>query len=198
MVVPNQGLPTTPPPTALLPDRHASAPEPGSEIASHYPRCFGCGVDHPTGFHMRVIAGEGLTISAEFEVTEHHQGAPGIAHGGLLAAAFDEALGALNWLLRYPAVTARLETDFKRPVPVGRILHIDGRIVGVEGRKVYTQAVGRLDSGTGDVALTAAALFVQVPLEHFTDHGRPEDVQRTAQERAEQGNAPWLHLDVSP
>ena len=32
--------------------------------------------------------------------------------------ALDEALGALNWLLLVPAVTARLEVDFRRPVPV--------------------------------------------------------------------------------
>lgn len=147
---------------------------------------------------MRVYATEGLGVSAEFEVTEHHQGAPGLAHGGLLAAAFDEALGALNWLLRVPAVTARLETDFRRPVPVGQILHIDGRITGVEGRKVYTHAVGRLGGADGPVVLEAAALFVQVGLEHFQQNGRAEDVERTTAERQADGSAPWLHLDVSP
>ncbi len=147
---------------------------------------------------MRVYATEGLGISAEFEVTEHHQGAPGIAHGGLLVAAFDEALGALNWLLRRPAVTARLETDFRRPVPVGQLLHIDGRITGIDGRKVYTKAVGHLGGPDGPEVLTAAALFVQVGLEHFQENGRPEDVRRTAEERALTGTEPWRHLDVSP
>ena len=85
--------PTDPPSSATLPPRHPGAPAPGEEIASHYPRCFGCGLEHLTGLHMQVFATEGLGISAEFEVTDHHQGAPGIAHGGLLAAAFDEALG---------------------------------------------------------------------------------------------------------
>ncbi len=191
-------LPTDPPESATIPDRHPDAPAPGSELASHYPRCFGCGADHPTGLHMQVFATDGLGISAEFEVTEHHQGAPGLAHGGVLAAAFDEALGALNWLLRMPAVTARLETDFRKPVPVGQIVHIDGKIVGVDGRKVYTQAVGRLGGADGPVVLTAAALFIQVGLEHFQDNGRPEDVERTAAERAAGGAAPWAHLDVSP
>lgn len=136
---------------------------------------------------MRVIAGRDLSVAGEFEVTEHHQGAPGLAHGGLLAAAFDEVLGALNWLLRVPAVTARLETDFQRPVPVGRILHIDAWIVGTVGRKVYTRAVGRLDGANGDVVLTSHALFVQVSMEHFSSHGRDSDVARAAAERAEEG-----------
>lgn len=181
-----------------MPERHPEAPLPGEEIASHYPRCFGCGVDHPTGLHMQVFAGDGLGISGEFEVTEHHQGAPGLAHGGLLAAAFDEALGALNWLLRVPAVTARLETDFRKPVPVGRILHIDASITGIAGRKVYTHAVGRLDGADGPVVLTAAALFVQVGMEHFKSHGRQEDVERVALERSAGDGGAVVTWDVNP
>ena len=136
---------TEPPPGATAPPRHPQAPAPGERILSHYRQCFGCGVDHPTGLHMLVTAGDGLTATAQFTVTEHHQGAPGLAHGGLLAAAFDEALGSLNWLLRRPAVTARLETDFIRPVPVDSVLHIEARVVAVVGRKIYTgaQEIGR-------------------------------------------------------
>ena len=65
---------------------------------------------------MSITAGEGLTVSGDFTVTEHLQGAPGLAHGGLLTAAIDEILGSLNWLLAGPAVTGRLECDFRRPV----------------------------------------------------------------------------------
>jgi acyl-coenzyme A thioesterase PaaI-like protein len=128
----------------------------------HYAYCFGCGDRHPTGLRMRVTVGEGVDVEGEFVVTGDHQGAPGLAHGGLLSAAFDEALGSLMWLLRLPAVTARLETDFVRPA-------------AVVGRKVYTEAVGRVQSG--EVALRARALFVQVGLEHFTAHGRAEELE---------------------
>ncbi len=162
----------------------------GQQLPSHYDLCYGCGHEHPAGLHMKVIAGE-LSVHATFEVTEQHQGAPGLAHGGLLSTAFDEALGALNWLLLAPAVTARLETDFRRPVPVGSVLHIDAWIVGQVGRKVYTRAVGRLGPD-GRVALTASALFVHVPLRHFVDNGRPADVDRAARDRRADG------LDVNP
>lgn len=182
--------PTTPPPGATVPVRHPNAVGIGSELPSHYDLCYGCGTAHPAGLHMKVIA-EDLSVHATFEVTEQHQGAPGLAHGGLLSTAFDEALGALNWLLLAPAVTARLETDFRRPVPVGSVLHIDAWIVGQEGRKVYTRAVGRLGQD-GPVALTAAALFIQVPLQHFADNGRVEDVQRAAEHRDRRG------LEVNP
>jgi acyl-coenzyme A thioesterase PaaI-like protein len=166
---------TTPGPEAIVPDRHPDAAAPGTEIASHYRLCYGCGEDHPSGLGMRVIAGPGLTLRAAFEVGALHQGAPGLAHGGLLTAAVDEALGALNWLLMRPAVTARLETNFVRPVPVGTVLELDARIVAVDGRKVYTAAVGRLGSD-GPVAVTASGLFIQVQLGHFREHGRPQEV----------------------
>lgn len=189
-------LPTTPPPDAVLPERSPHAPAPGTVIPSHYRWCYSCGADHPAGMHMQVVAGEGLHVTARFLVTEHHQGAPGLAHGGILATAFDEAQGAVNWLLAVPAVTGRLETDFRRPVPVGSTLHIDAEIAGVSGRKVYTRAVGRLDGPDGPVALTSAGLFVQVPLEHFATHGNVEQVAAAVRDRA--GGGPRWDFEVNP
>jgi acyl-CoA thioesterase FadM len=75
----------------------------------------------------------------------------------------------------HPAVTARLETDFRRPVPVGTMLAIEARILAVDGRKVYTAAVGRLGPD-GPVAVAASGLFLQVELEHFRVHGRAREV----------------------
>jgi acyl-coenzyme A thioesterase PaaI-like protein len=158
---------TTPPEGALIPARHPLAPATGTKVPSHYGHCFGCGELHPTGLHLVARVGEGATITAEFTVTENHQGAPGLAHGGLLSLAFDEALGKLMWLLRSPAVTARLETDFIRPVPLGTTLFITAEITGQVNRKVYSAAIGRLGSPDGEIAVRAAALFVIVPMSHF-------------------------------
>jgi acyl-coenzyme A thioesterase PaaI-like protein len=196
--VPSRGglLPTTPPPDAVLPERNPNAPAPGEAIPSHYSRCYVCGTEHEAGLRLTVVAGDGLSLSGQFTVTEQHQGAPGLAHGGLLTAAFDDALGSLNWLLTAPAVTGRLETDFRRPVPVGSTLHIRAEVVGVKGRKVFTRAVGRLDAPDGPVALTASALFIQVPLEHFTTHGRKEDVDRAREDRAVRRSVD--NLEVNP
>lgn len=150
-----------------MPERHPLAPKPGEEIPSHLTMCFGCGINHPTGLHMRSIAGEGLTATCEFMVTDMHQGAPGLAHGGLLSLAFDEALGKLMYLLQVPAVTGHLETDFLKPIPVGSKLFINAKITGQERRKVYTEAEGRLNSPDGVLALKASALFIVVSLDHF-------------------------------
>lgn len=165
---------TTAPEGATIPDRHPLAPAVGSKIPSHFGHCFGCGELHPTGLHLVAFAGPGLDITAEFTVTENHQGAPGLAHGGLLSLAFDEALGKLMWLLRAPAVTGRLETDFLKPVPMGSTLHITAEITGQEGRKVYTSAVGRLNSADGEIAVKAAALYIVVPMDHFMNNAPKE------------------------
>jgi acyl-coenzyme A thioesterase PaaI-like protein len=165
---------TTPPEGALLPERHPQSPPTGSQLPSHFKHCFGCGDLHPTGLHLTAIVEEGLEISAQFTVTENHQGAPGLAHGGLLSLAFDEALGKLMWLLRSPAVTARLETDFLLPVPIGTTLFISARIVGQQGRKVYSVAEGRIGGVDGPIATRAASLFVIVPMKHFLENAPAE------------------------
>lgn len=168
---------TTPPEGAVIPERHPLSPSTGSQIPSHFKHCFGCGELHPTGLHLKAHVGEGVGITAQFTVTENHQGAPGLAHGGLLSLAFDEALGKLMWLLRAPAVTARLETDFLRPVPIGTVLHITARITGQKGRKVYSEAEGRLNGPDGELAVRAASLFVIVPMKHFLENAPAEYIE---------------------
>jgi acyl-coenzyme A thioesterase PaaI-like protein len=95
----------------------------------------------------------------------------------LLSLAFDEVMGSLHWMVRIPAVTGRLETDFIRPVPLGRTVYLSASCVGVKGRKLYHRAEGRLDGPDGELVARATALFVEVRLEHFAKHGRAEEVQ---------------------
>ncbi len=169
---------STPPQGALIPERHIKAPPIGTKIPSHFGHCFGCGQLHPTGLQLVAFAGDGANLTAQFTVTENHQGAPGLAHGGLLSLAFDEALGKLMWLIRSPAVTARLETDFLKPVPIGSTLHISAQITGQVNRKVYTAAEGRLNSPDGPIAVRAAALFVIVPMSHFLENAHQEYLEK--------------------
>ncbi len=166
----SRGLSIVVPASAIIPERHAQAPVPGTLLGSHNPDCYGCGASHPAGLHLTAYSGEGMTINAKFTVTEMHQGAPGLAHGGLLSCAFDEALGKLMWLVRLPAVTGKLETSFLAPVPVGTTLFIQAEIMGQEGRKIYCHAEGRIGSEEGKLAVEAAAIFVIVPMEHFIDN----------------------------
>ncbi len=161
----------------MPPVRHPDAPAPGEPLGAHYDQCFGCGGEQPHGLHIEARAGEGVSVTAAFTVRPVHQGAPGLAHGGVLATALDETLGALSWLLRTIAVTGRLETDYVRPVPVGTTLHLEAEVTAVAGRKVYSTATGRIGGPDGPVAVRAKALFIEVKIDHFVDHGREEEIQ---------------------
>lgn len=181
-----------PPADADPVERHPDAPPPGTALGVHYEECFGCG-DVDGGLRMRTTVGEGTTVVSQFVVSKEHQGAPGLAHGGLLACAFDEALGsATGNLLRIPAVTGHLETDFRKPVPVGSTLFIVARVDGRSGRKVYVSADGRLNAEDGPVAVEARGLFVTVGFEHFTTHGDPDAIEKFRADRPNGGG------DINP
>lgn len=167
-------------------DPATAAPEPfpaGSRLPSHYDHCYGCGSHIGAGLHMELWVGPDRTVLAEFDVTPDHQGAPGLIHGGVLAAAFDEVLGALSWLLQTPAVTARLETDFRRPVPVGVRVFITAEVESQNGRKTWRRATARLADGT-ELA-SASGLFLEVPPDHFRRHGGGSQSWEAAAERNE-------------
>lgn len=139
---------------------------------------------------MVVTAGHDLTANGVFTVTQHHQGAPGLAHGGLLSAAIDEVLGSLNWLLGVPAVTGRLECDFRKPVPVGTTLFVSAQIDAVQGRKVYTSAQAHMNAIDGPTAVSAKAIFIQVDVQHFLDNGNSTEVKAAFQDR----NGDWSKM----
>lgn len=167
----------TPPDDAVAPVRHPDAPAPGELLGAHYAHCFGCGSGQPHGLHLQARACEGVRVTAEFTVQPAHQGAPGLAHGGVLATALDETMGSLGWLMQVIAVTGRLETDFLRPVPVDTVLHLDAHVTAVHRRKIYVRAGGRIGGPDGPLAVRADAVFIEVKVEHFTDNGREEEIQ---------------------
>lgn len=182
-----------------LPER-AEHPAPGEVIPSHYRWCFGCGADHPTGLSLQVTAGDGLSVTGIFLVTDHHQGAPGLAHGGLLTTAMDEVLGSLNWPLAVPAVTGRLSCEFRRPVPVGSTLFITAEVAGQQGRRVFGSATARLNSPTGQVAVSAESVFVQVPIDHFLTNGAQAQVEQALHDRVNGGPSwrPGARVEINP
>ena len=155
------------PADAVSPVRGASAPPAGTALANHYDGCFACGSDHPDGLHLAATAGAGVDVTTRVRLTHAHQGAPGLAHGGILAATMDETLGFLLWMLETVAVTAKLETQYRKPVPVDSDVHGRGRCTGVAGRKIYTYGTLHLGAPDGPLVAEASGLFIAVGAEHF-------------------------------
>jgi acyl-coenzyme A thioesterase PaaI-like protein len=171
------------PADATVPDRHPKAPGVGERTPPHTPTCRGC-ADVPGSLRVESWVaeepgegGHGVVVRSRMVTHDDQQGGPGLLHGGVLTAAFDESLGSVPSLVTRACVTARLEVDFRRPVPIGSTVWIRSRLDGVVGRKHYVSGVARLDAEDGPVAGTARALFVKVGAEHFLKHSRPEDLE---------------------
>jgi hypothetical protein len=121
-------------------------------------RCFACGQLNAAGLRLELHADGGrcwteTTIPAAFEGWE------GITHGGIVSAIADEVMA---WSLigaQRLGFTARLEVDFRRPVPVDRQIRAEGWIEGHQRRRFDTRA--RItDSGTGEVLADARAIYL--------------------------------------
>jgi acyl-coenzyme A thioesterase PaaI-like protein len=95
-----------------------------------------------------------------------YEGPPGCVHGGYVAAVFDELLGATQSLAGNPGMTGTLTVRYRSPTPLHTELHLEGRLVGVEGRKIFTE--GRLLAGDR-LCAEADAVFISVPIGRFLD-----------------------------
>jgi acyl-coenzyme A thioesterase PaaI-like protein len=104
------------------------------------------------------------TYASEVTFGVHHQGGPGIAHGGIVGAALDEACGLLATWHRFPTVTARIAIRFRKPAPINRALLATAKVDADRGRRIEISA--ELRDGE-EVLAEADGAFLHVPLEHF-------------------------------
>ena len=93
-------------------------------------KCFVCGKENPDGLQLDfLINREDESITAEFTPAKTYQGFVDIIHGGIISTVLDEAMVKLAFELGINAVTAKIETKFRKPVFSGENLKITGRIV---------------------------------------------------------------------
>jgi acyl-coenzyme A thioesterase PaaI-like protein len=102
--------------------------------------CFGCGPDHPHGFRL-VFSREDDEVVTTFTPGVHHQGPPGIMHGGLVATLADEvAAWSVIALLSKFGFTGSFGGKLHKPVRIGRPVVARGRI-SKGGTRVVESAV---------------------------------------------------------
>ncbi|CAB4917885.1 unannotated protein [freshwater metagenome] len=138
-------------------------------VPAHHPNCFGCGVENPSSMGLRMRIDGGRVMGA-IRFAAHHEGGPGLAHGGAVSAVFDDLLGAVPSALHLPAVTASLTVEFRSPAVLGAELSAEAHLERRVGRKLYTR--GTMHDGPTLVA-EAHALFLVVDLDHFRQTGQP-------------------------
>jgi len=100
-----------------------------------------------------------VTLGPAFE------GAPGRAHGGVMAALIDELMGQVLGIIGTPAFTGRLTVTYRNPTPLGVELVGRARATEWRGRKISMTA----EVYAGDTLIAESeALFISVNPEQFT------------------------------
>ncbi len=81
-------------------------------------------------------------------------------HGGIIATLLDETMSKAVRALGKPAMTRKMEVDYRRPVPSCVPLRVEGRVVRSDGRKHWTEA--RILNAEGTVLAEANGLFIEI------------------------------------
>jgi acyl-coenzyme A thioesterase PaaI-like protein len=126
------------------------------------------GQSNPTGVDLKVRFDAGEVI-ADVVLRRAFEGAPGRAHGGIVAAAFDDVTGFVIGNLQQPAFTGELTVRYLAAVPVDEALEIRARLDGRERRKLFISAELRTSEA---VVATCRAIYIAVDLSRFA--GAPD------------------------
>lgn len=112
----------------------------------HHDLCFGCGQANLFGLQLE-LERAGAGVAGRFFVKQDHQGPPGYAHGGVIAAALDEAMALLLHDEGIHAVTRGMELELTAPAPVGSYVAVRAELVRRDGRSIALRAAAEGDAG---------------------------------------------------
>jgi hypothetical protein len=143
--------------------RKRQEPEKGRPAVDYLPTSPVAGVLNPIAAPVRLEMVDGENGVPEIRGTAWfdypYEGPPSCVHGGVIAATFDEVLGAANIVAGSPGMTGTLNVRYRKPTPLRAELRLEGRFLDINGRKIRTWG----GMYHGDV-LTAEAegLFIEV------------------------------------
>ena len=115
------------------------------------------------------------TISIVF-CGKHVEGPPGCVHGGATASIIDSTMGANLWRSGYFSVTANLNVNYRKFIPLEQVIVCESWVDRVEGRKIFVAAkVRSLDNKT--VHAEATGLWIKIDI-HKMKQDRAESSQK--------------------
>lgn len=130
-------------------------------------RCFACGPENVIGLRLHFEPDSDGGVRARTSLRPEFQGWQGIAHGGIALALLDEAMAHAAGAAGHRGVTASMNARFRRPVPLGSPLAIEGRVKW--SRRNVLELEARVTDDRGTVLVEGEGRFVS--------HGRIEDVR---------------------
>ncbi len=130
--------------------------------------CFGCGASNPAGmklcFELDLDAGRSY---GSFTLGTNYAGGGGFAHGGIIAVVLDEAMGKLSRRAEEKAVTAEMHIEYKKPVPIGKTIVVEGWQEEEKGRNRFR--VAEIRDQQGKLLARGTGRFVVVEPSHFAE-----------------------------
>lgn len=132
----------------------------GEQLPSHIARP-GSGAGSPYGLDM-VVHRDGDRIRARFHLGPAHEGPPQRGHGGVIALAFDDALGFVLNMHQIIAYTGELSIRYRAGTPIGSPLVITAWLDRREGRKMFIESDLREDRPDAPVIASTSAIFIEI------------------------------------
>jgi len=123
--------------------------------------CFGCGGANEFGMKLAFELDEDAgRTTGKFVLGPRYAGGAGFAHGGVIAVLLDEAMGKISKLTEERAVTAELQIEYRRPVPVDAEIVVSGWQAEQQGRNRFR--MGEIHDRQGNLLARGRGRFVAV------------------------------------
>lgn len=107
--------------------------------------CFGCSPTSEAGLKLSFFR-NGDEICSRYAIPNRFHGAPGVAHGGIVATLFDEvSCATVFFSTDSGVVTGELTVRYMKPCPIERELLTRGRIVDRSHEKYAVVECGLFD-----------------------------------------------------
>jgi acyl-coenzyme A thioesterase PaaI-like protein len=120
--------------------------------------CFACGPNNPDGLHLAFERHPDGSVRATIVLDGKYQGWRGIAHGGIVMMLLDEAMAHASGNAGERGMTASMSVRFRKPVPLGVPIVLDGFVRWRRGRVLGLE--GRLSDPDGVLLATSEGNFV--------------------------------------
>jgi acyl-coenzyme A thioesterase PaaI-like protein len=122
--------------------------------------CFGCSPTNDSGLQLR-FRREGTRVLAPYRIPDRFHGAPGIAHGGIVAAILDEiSCAAAVFVADQFVVTGELVIRYEAPVPVETPLELEAEITS-QAHARYAEITATIRRGDTRLARSIGKFFYQ-------------------------------------
>jgi len=125
--------------------------------------CFGCGALNDIGLHLEFYRiGDSDAVWTEWMPTKSYEGYGGMIHGGIICTLLDEVTAWSLYARNTWAVTAKMHTNFRKPLKVGEMVRLVGKVTRERGRVLEIRGEVRL-AADDTLLAEAEATFIRVP-----------------------------------